>query len=251
MNKKFGVLMTALLTVGSTAYADDDNFDSSAEDDLSTTQPTIESTANGVSIDYVYVNDEDPYVKEVLDFNTTGASMAEFRVTVNEGELSEEIVTWDDDPSDPDPKPCRGAVGGADGTTWSLKVCDTWRWGNKWVLTATTPIKSIKIEPIIDVDGDGEAAVFDVIYMPEETPGSKKGRKFSSVTGYAGNITATYSEPVRVLLPPLVASPSPSPQNDLYGVLKLEFNPAFTGTMTFRADADNVKLLPRGCYHST
>jgi hypothetical protein len=245
MNKKFGVLMTALLTVGSTAYADD-NFDPGDEDDLFSATDFFADSAGivptGVDPVIIHKNDDDPIkIKEMVTFNTTGASMAQYLVTVNGGEPETWVATDSVDCAGGGDSVDRGAV---DGTDWSLEVCDTWK--KQWVLTADVEITSIKIEAIIDVDGNGESAVFDVIDKPKHTPGSSRGREFSRVKVTKGPfkgdppnvaVTATYSRPVYVFGKPEFP--------DLYAVLELEFEPAFTGTMKFRADADNVKL--KGC----
>ncbi|MCK5523522.1 MAG: hypothetical protein KAI83_10355 [Thiomargarita sp.] len=247
MNKKFGVLMTALLTVGSTAYAND-NFDPGDEDDSSA--PAIQMESLDASPVIVIMNDDDPIkIKEMVTFKTTGESMAQYLVTINGGEPKTWVAAPSENCAGGGDSADRGAV---DGTDWSLEVCDTWY--KMWVLTAGVGITSIKMEAIIDVDGNGEAAVFDVIYWPVQTPGSSRGREFSGVNvgSFDGTVIATYSRPVQIW------GDTPPAKQDLYAVLELEFveldiygqalpkQPlAFTGTMTFRADADNVKL--KGC----
>jgi hypothetical protein len=136
-------------------------------------------------------------IKEMVTFKTTGESMAQYLVTINGGEPETWVATDSVDCAGGGDSVDRGAV---DGTDWSLEVCDTWT--KRWVLKADVEITSIKIEAIIDVDGNGESAVFDVINKPEHTPGSSRGREFSRVKvtkgPFKGNppdvaVTATYS----------------------------------------------------------
>jgi hypothetical protein len=249
MNKKFAVLMTALLTVGSTTYADDENFDPGAEDNFSAS--TFQMVPLDASPVTVIKNDDNPIkIKEMVTFKTTGESMAQYLVTINGGEPETWVAAPSENCGGGGNSADRGAVD--DGTSWSLEVCDTWR--KQWVLKAGVEITSIKMEAIIDVDGNGETAVFDVINRPEQTPGSSRGREFSRVDvgSFDGTVIATYSRPVQIF------GDTPPAEQDLYAVLELEFveldengqalpeQPlAFTGTMKFRADADNVKL--KGC----
>jgi hypothetical protein len=254
MNKKYGVLLTALFTVGSTVYADDnkpdeDNLEGYAKY-LEKTKPAIpagvSSAAHVLDAPIDYDNDKPIYINTVLGFKTTGKSMADFRVTV----VYADGETTDTEKWVAEKKKCLGGGkpderGVADGGNWSLEVCDTWR--KLWTLTVSeaTPIKSIKIEPIIDEDGDGVAGVFDVITdkKEEHTLGSSNGQKISEVVHIDHNpglITATYSRPVYLL-----GGPLPN-QQDLYAVLTLVFDEPLSGTLMFSADTDNVEL-PKGC----
>ena len=250
--KKFSVLMTALLTVGSAVYANDIPPDpedgiippegSDAVEEYFNSPPDFGPiAAKGlISVD-VNKDDNNPiYIKKVIDFTTMGESMAEFLVTVK-GVDGDVTTTWVADTNT-----CQ-AGGVAAANNWSLEVCNTWT--NRWVLTASGEgITSIKIEPIIDSDRDGNAAVFDVLKgkgSEISTTGSSNGREISSVR-VNGNpplislVTATYSRPVHLLL-------GEEEKHDLYGVLTLDFGDTpFIGTMAFRADTDDVEL-PKGC----
>jgi hypothetical protein len=263
--KKFSVLMTALLTVGSTVYANgilpENEEDGIIPDEGS---DAVEAFLNRLPsigpivanddlisppVEVVFNKDNDPiYIKKVVDFKTTGESMAEFLVTVNG--VDGEVTTWVANSTEK----CKGRGNQADrgvaaADNWSLEVCDTWK--KRWVLTTSKEITSIKIEPIIDFEGDDNAAVFDVIKGkgPKiSTTGSSNGREISSVEvvegSFSGSVIATYSRPVHLL--------GEDEKHDLYGVMTLKFvddknEPVpFIGTMTFRADTDDV-YLPKGC----
>jgi hypothetical protein len=253
MNRKYGVLMTALLTVGSTVYANEISFDPEEEMIPPEGSDTAEEFLNRlpifgpiaakglISVD-VNKNDDNPiYIKNVIDFKTTGESMAEFLVTVKgaDGEVTTTWVANSTERCKSGGYPAERGIAAAD--NWSLEVCDTWR--KRWVLTASGEgITSIEIEPIIDIEGDGNAAVFDVIIGkgPESTTGSSNGREINNVKGsFSDIVTATYSRPVHLF--------GEEEKHDLYGVLTLYFGDTpFIGTMVFRADTDDVEL-PKGC----
>jgi len=267
MNKKYGVLLTALFTIGNTVYADEilypdeddtvytdeilypdeDNFEDYAEykaTDSAMPAGGISAAAHALlSVDVDHGDDMPIYINTVLGFKTTGASMAKFPVSVD----YDGNGTWDDEAVWLATLDCKGRGGKAVGTGWSLEVCDTWK--NLWVLTVSedTPIKSIKIEPIIDEDRDGTAAVFDIITMgvkKEQTLGSSNGQKISEVVHIdhdSGLITATYSRPILLLGGQL------PDQQDLYGVLTLDFDEPLSGILNFSADTDNVELPLKGC----
>ena len=247
--------MTALLTVSGTVYANDILPD--PEDGMipAETDPNAEVfinsppdfgpiAAKGVAV-VINENDSDPiYIKKVIGFKTTGESMAKFLVTVNQGN-GDVTKKWIAENGKCAAGGLSAERGVATASNWSLEVCDTW--SRRWALTASeVGIKSIKIEPIRDIEGDGNAAAFDVITTddPEfSTIGSNHGRKIGKV-GIIGSfsgkvITATYSRPVHLL--------GEAEKSDLYGVMTIDFgeNP-FIGTMTFRADTDDVEL-PKGC----
>jgi hypothetical protein len=189
------------------------------------------------------------FIKRVIDFTTTGKSMAEFHVTVNgvDSQIWQAVTGSCADGNKP------ANEKGAAANNWSLEVCNTWK--GHWELKAgDTAITSIEIKTIIDSDGDGNGAVFDVLKPKKEPPsttGSSNGWVFSDVKldGVKfpdGNgpddpeLTATYSRPVHLF--------EEEDRKDLYGVLTLTFVPALgpDETLTFKADTDDVNL-PNGC----
>jgi hypothetical protein len=270
MNKKYGVLKTALFTVGSAVCvsgmampieSDYKGMEEYLAKKAETPPGDLGSPASVLELISSPPDNNSPIrIDNVCESAATGYLMAEFPVTVVfdgvvviDGNLvSTQTVTfekWPAPPVPPAPAPYTyDECGIAQGVGWSLIQCGN-TWTNEWILEVSgTPIKSITIEPIMDEDDNGEecdAAAFDIITGVglEQTPGSLNGRAITDVeqTGPDVTITAEYSRPVYG--PP---NPPYSP-HDLYGVLTLDFSGPLSGTLTFIADTDIVTLEPFGC----
>ena len=161
------------------------------------------------------------YTAAVSEFQTYGDMMDNMVVTASFGATSD-TATWGTTGS---------GAGAAFGTGWSLTESgDTW--GGIWTLTYTPPTGAAPLLMTgLLIDAWPGKTVFDKTEPSTGTLGSEKGWTFdsASVVGYS------YLDEV--------ALTGQLPLYDLYAKLQLDFGNGFSGTMSFKADTDNI-ILP-------
>ncbi len=148
-------------------------------------------------------------------FTTTGATMSGMEITVNYLNGGSETVLW---------KTTGAESGGAFGSGWSLSLAGNSYFGAPWLLETdagfTRAIASLRINAI---PGN---TVFDIDDNDYKTPGSAQGFPFLLDSGRGPDAFAYLTD---------IAGA----QDDLKGVLTLQWHQGFWGSMGFWADTDN------------
>jgi hypothetical protein len=178
--------------------------------------PVLADTVN-------YVSGTTNVTTALTGFLTNGDMMEGMLVTAFFATGSSQTATW---------ATTGVGSGAASGTGWSLaETGDTF--GSNWTLnTGTTTIARLSI------DAGAGNSVFDTTAIGdvEGTTGSARGWSFDRTSGPANiDITATYSDSV--------ALAGFAPVGDLFRYLDLQLGGGMTGTMTFIADTDSLKLV--------
>ncbi len=147
-------------------------------------------------------------------FATFGSQMSGMEVTVNYVGGGSQTAIW---------QATSPLAGGAFGTGWSLSLAED-SFSTPWqFLTQTGSTQAIASLMINAVPGN---TVFDTIFGVEGTPGSANGSPFTVVSG---NAPTSFAYSTAIV----------GAEDDLRGVLTLNWSAGFSGELLFETDTDN------------
>ena len=190
----------------------------------------------GPDWDYVSLNNDNTVkVAAVKEFSTYGGMMAGMLVTATYVDENGETQVW---------QKVTNEYGVAEGDGFELSYSgDTW-YNFNWDLESLGQLGIVKLT----IDGLAGNTVFDIYdydqkYEEGEAPelntmGSRRGYAFeyNEQTYSDYTIKATYSD--------LIAVGDNAAVGDLYGTLEITFDPALSGSFSFKADTDNIVPIP-------
>lgn len=172
------------------------------------------------AITYVADNSNPVSIPGLTGFSTTGAMMSGMSVTATFSGGASQTLSW----------ATTGATsGGVTGTGWGLSLNGDSFSGN-WQFSMDSDLGQLVT---LVLDGSTGFTVFDRTYNPfPGTPDSANGMDFAFVSGFTGDATVTYSDPVGI-------SPN-APIGDLYHIVTVDFDRGGPrAAFSFVQDTDN------------
>ena len=177
-------------------------------------------------VTYVADNSNPVSIPGLTGFATSGAMMSGMSVTATFSGGTSQTLSW---------ATTGVSSGGVAGTGWGLSLNGD-SFGGNWQFSMNSDLGQLVT---LVLDGSTGFTVFDRTYNPfPGTPDSADGMDFAFVSGFSGDATATYSDPIGI-------SPD-APVGDLYHMLTVDFGQGGPRTaFSFVQDTDNdARALP-------
>jgi hypothetical protein len=181
-------------------------------------------------VTYVVDNTVTDDIPGLTGFATTGAMMTGMSVqAIFSGGLNQTLAWGTTGP----------VAGGVTGNGWGLSL-DGDSFSTPWQFTISPNANLGQLDRLI-LNGVPGLTVFDRTDPSPGTPGSASGADFSFVSGFSGNATVTYSQPVAII--------PGAPVGDIFHVVTVDFlTPAGApggprANFTFIQDTDNDSRL--------